>query len=188
MSKFLMTIPRHFLRKLKIGGLPPLPVWFPLLKVNHNSEFQVNIFSYKRNIRKCQSFHTTPDNDEPGLWQYLNVFFQNSWAKMGHNYVKNVLRITPLLVGVPLLRVNNLSEFQVNILRNDTDIRKCKSFFTTTPMQTLLPLMTGLWQYLDVFFKNSRAKNMYQGRYLNKPCHRDRIARLTAPCPSYKKL
>ena len=44
----------------KIGGLPPLLVWVPLLIVNNYSEFQVNIFSNYRDIRKCQSFHTTP--------------------------------------------------------------------------------------------------------------------------------
>ena len=40
----------------KIAGFPPLLVWVPLLMVNNYSEFQVNIFSNKRDIRKCQSF------------------------------------------------------------------------------------------------------------------------------------
>ena len=39
----------------KIGGLPPLLVWVPLLIVNNYSELQVNIFSNNRDIRKCQS-------------------------------------------------------------------------------------------------------------------------------------
>ena len=39
------------------GGLIPLLVWAPLLIVNNYSEFQVNIFSNNRDIRKCQSFH-----------------------------------------------------------------------------------------------------------------------------------
>ena len=47
----------------KIEGLPPLLVWVPLLIVNNYSEFQVHIFSNNRNIRKCQKFHTTPDNN-----------------------------------------------------------------------------------------------------------------------------
>ena len=40
----------------EIAGLPPLLVWAFLLIVNNYSEFQVNIFSDNRNIRKCQSF------------------------------------------------------------------------------------------------------------------------------------
>ena len=44
----------------KIGGLTPLLVWVPLLIVNNYSEFQVNIFSNNRDIRKCQKFlHAT---------------------------------------------------------------------------------------------------------------------------------
>ena len=43
-------------------GLPPLLVWVSLLIVNNYSEFQ-NIFSNNRDIRKCQSFRTTPDDD-----------------------------------------------------------------------------------------------------------------------------
>ena len=62
----------------KNGGLPPLLVWVPLLILNNYSEFQVNIFSNKRDIRKCQSFHTPPPT--PG--QYLDVFFENSQANM----------------------------------------------------------------------------------------------------------
>ena len=42
----------------KNGGLPPLLVWVPLLIGNIYSEFQVNIFSNNRDIRKCQSFRT----------------------------------------------------------------------------------------------------------------------------------
>ena len=43
----------------KNGGLPPLLVLFSLLIVNNYSEFQVNIFSYNRDIKKFQSFRTT---------------------------------------------------------------------------------------------------------------------------------
>ena len=50
----------------------PLLLWVPLLIVNTYSEFQVNFFSNNSNIRKCQSFRTTPDDDDaaettPGL-------------------------------------------------------------------------------------------------------------------------
>ena len=50
----------------KIGGLLPLLV-VPLLIVYNYSEFQVNIFSYCNNkdIRKCQSFRTTPPTTTP---------------------------------------------------------------------------------------------------------------------------
>ena len=41
---------------VKIGELPPLLVWAPLLIVNNYSEFQVNPFSSNRDIRKYQSF------------------------------------------------------------------------------------------------------------------------------------
>ena len=44
----------------KIGELSALLIWVPLLIVNKYSEFQVNIFSNNRDIRKCQSFRTTP--------------------------------------------------------------------------------------------------------------------------------
>ena len=50
----------------KIGGLPPLLVWVPLLIGNNYSEFQVNIFSNNRDVRKCQSFRMTPPTT-PGL-------------------------------------------------------------------------------------------------------------------------
>ena len=48
----------------KNGGLPPLLAWVPLLIVNNYSEFQVNILSNNRDIRKCQSFRTTPADDD----------------------------------------------------------------------------------------------------------------------------
>ena len=48
----------------KNGGLPPLLVWVPLFIVNNCSEFQVNIFSNNRDIRKCQCFRTTADGDD----------------------------------------------------------------------------------------------------------------------------
>ena len=43
----------HNFVKKKIGGLPPLLVWVPLLIVNNYSQFQVNIFSNNRDVRKC---------------------------------------------------------------------------------------------------------------------------------------
>ena len=57
----------NFVKKNKIGGLPLLLVRVPLLIVNNFSEFQVNIFSNNRDIRKCQSFRTTPPTTTPGL-------------------------------------------------------------------------------------------------------------------------
>ena len=45
-------------------GLPPLLVWVSLLIVNNYSEFQVNIFSDNRDIRKCEGFRTTSDDDD----------------------------------------------------------------------------------------------------------------------------
>ena len=41
----------------KIGGLPPLLVWVPLLIVNNYFEFQVNIFSNNRGIRMSKFSH-----------------------------------------------------------------------------------------------------------------------------------
>ena len=54
---------------VKNGGLPPLLVWVPLLKVNNYSEFQVNIFSNNRDILENGSFRTTPTTTTtpPGL-------------------------------------------------------------------------------------------------------------------------
>ena len=40
----------------EIGGLPSLLVWVPLIIVNNYSEFQVNIFSNNRDIRKMSKF------------------------------------------------------------------------------------------------------------------------------------
>ena len=51
----------NFVRK--IGGLPPLLVWVPLLIVNNYSEIQVNIFSNNRDIRKCQFLHDAAADD-----------------------------------------------------------------------------------------------------------------------------
>ena len=48
-------------------GLPPLLVWVPLLIVSNFFEFQVNVFSNNRYIRKCQSFRTLPLPQTPGL-------------------------------------------------------------------------------------------------------------------------
>ena len=49
---------RKFYFVKKIEGLPPLLVGVPLLIVNNNSEFQVNIFGNNKDIRKGQSFRT----------------------------------------------------------------------------------------------------------------------------------
>ena len=99
--------------------------------MNNYSEFQVNIFSNTRDIR---------------------LHLENSKLKKGHNFVQKNGGLSPLLVWVPLLMVNNYSEFEVNIFTNNRDIRKCR--FRTTPTTTT----PGLWYYLDVFFANSRAK------------------------------
>ena len=72
------------------------------------SEFQVNIFSNNRDI---------------------GLHLENSKSKKGHNFVKKIGGLPPLLVWVPLLIVNNYSEFQLNIFSNNRD-RKCQSFRT----------------------------------------------------------
>ena len=64
-----------------IWELPALLVWVPLLIVHNLSDFQVNIFSNNRDIRKCQSFCTMTTTTTTGLWQYLDIFFENSRAK-----------------------------------------------------------------------------------------------------------
>ena len=51
---------------------------------------------------------------------------ENSKSKKGHNYIKSKRGLPPLLVGIPLLIFNNLSESQINIFSNDRDIRKPK--------------------------------------------------------------
>ena len=95
------------------------------------SEFQVNVFSNNKDIR---------------------LHLENSKSKKGHNCVKKIGGLPPLLVWVPLLIVNNYSEFQVNIFSNNGDIRKCQSFHTMPP-----PTTPGLCQYLIFFFENSQA-------------------------------
>ena len=75
--------------------------------MNNYSVFQENIFSINRDIR---------------------LHLENSKSKKGHNFVKKIGGLPPLLVWVPLLIVNNYSEFQVNIFSNNRDIRKCQSF------------------------------------------------------------
>ena len=45
----------------------------------------------------------------------LKLHLENSKSKKGHNFVKKIGGLPPLLVWVPLLIVNNYSEFQVNI-------------------------------------------------------------------------
>ena len=47
---------------------------------------------------------------------------ENSKSKKGHNFIKKIGGLSPLLVWVPLLIVNNYSEFQVNIFSNNRDI------------------------------------------------------------------
>ena len=53
---------------------------------------------------------------------------ENFKSKKGHNFVKKIGGLPPLLVWVPFLIVNNYSEFQVNIFSNIRDIRKCQKF------------------------------------------------------------
>ena len=83
--------------------------------MNNYSEFQVNIFSNNRDIR---------------------LRLENSKSEKGHNFVKKIGGLPPLLVWVPLLNVNNYSEFHVNIFSNNRDIRKCQSFRTMPPTTT----------------------------------------------------
>ena len=125
----------------KNGGLPPLLVWVPLLIVNNYFEFQINIFSNNRDIRKCQSFHT----------KILS-------RKRGISLSEKIEGLPPLLVWVPLLIGNNYFEFQVNIISNNRDIRKCQSLRTKIlsrkrgtlskkieglpPLLALVPLLT----------------------------------------------
>ena len=78
--------------------------------MNNYSEFQVNIFSNNRDIR---------------------LHLENSKSKKGHNFAKKIGGLPPLLVWVPLLIVNNYSEFQENSFSNNRDIRKCQSFRMT---------------------------------------------------------
>ena len=80
--------------------------------MNNYSESQVNILSNNRDIR---------------------LHLENSKSKKGHDFVKKNGGLPPLLVWVPLLIVNNYSEFQVNIFSNNGDIRKCQRFRTTPP-------------------------------------------------------
>ena len=54
--------------------------------------------------------------------------------KRGIFFSKKKIGLPALLVWVPLLIVNNYSEFQENIFCNNRDIRKCQSFrMTMTP-------------------------------------------------------
>ena len=76
---------------MKIGGLPLLLVCVLLLIVNNYSEFQVNIFSNNRNIR---------------------LHLENSKSKKGHNFVKTVGELPPILVWVSLLIVNIYLSFK----------------------------------------------------------------------------
>ena len=47
---------------------------------------------------------------------------ENSKSKKGNNFVKKNGKLPPLLEWVPLLIVNNYSDFQVNIFSNSRDI------------------------------------------------------------------
>ena len=89
----------------QIKGLSPLLVCVPLLILNNYSEFQVNIFSNTRDIRKYQSFCMKIQS-----------------RKRGITLSKQIKGLSPLLVCVPLLILNNYSEFQVNIFSNTRDI------------------------------------------------------------------
>ena len=47
---------------------------------------------------------------------------ENSKSKKGHNFVKKIEGLPPVLVWLLLLIVNNYSKFQVNIFSNNRDI------------------------------------------------------------------
>ena len=47
----------------------------------------------------------------------LQLHLEKSKAKKGHNFVKKIGGLPPLLVWVPLLIVNNYSEFKVNVFK-----------------------------------------------------------------------
>ena len=47
---------------------------------------------------------------------------ENSKSEKGHNFVPNIEELPPLLIWVPLLILNNYSEFQVNIFSNNGDV------------------------------------------------------------------
>ena len=70
------------------------------------------------------------------------MHLESSKSKKGHSFVKNIGGLPPLLVWVPLLIVNNYSEFQVNISSNNRDIRKCQSFRTTADDDAAARAMT----------------------------------------------
>ena len=83
--------------------------------MNNYSEFQVNIFSNNKDIR---------------------LHLENSKSKKGHNFVKRIGGLPPILVWIPLLIVSNYSEFQVNIFRNSEILENVKVSArrrTTTP-------------------------------------------------------
>ena len=69
---------------------------------------------------------------------------ENSKSNKGHNFVKKNEGLSPLLVWVTLLIVNNYSDFQVNLFSNNRDIWKWHSFCTTPPPTTLPPTTSGL--------------------------------------------
>ena len=49
----------------------------------------------------------------------LQLQLENSKLKKGHNFVKKIGGLPPLLVWVSLFIVNNYSEFQVTIFSNN---------------------------------------------------------------------
>ena len=65
-----------------IGGLLILLVWVSLLIVYNYSEFQVNIFINNRNIRKYQSFCTTPDDDDDAADDDTTSTFSSKTAEL----------------------------------------------------------------------------------------------------------
>ena len=77
--------------------------------MNNYSEFQVNIFSNNRDIRKWQSF----------CMKILS-------RKRGITLSKKIEELPPLLIWVPLLIVTKYSEFQVNIFSNNKDLKMSK--------------------------------------------------------------
>ena len=59
----------------------PLILWIVLWIVNTYSEFQVNIFTNKRDITKCHSFCMTTTMTTPKATAIPRVFYENSQAK-----------------------------------------------------------------------------------------------------------
>ena len=65
--------------------LSTLIAWISPWIVNIYSKFQVNIFSYNRDVTKCQSFSmttTTLIRRTPRLWQYLGFYPKTTKLRM----------------------------------------------------------------------------------------------------------